>query len=293
MRLLKLRRFKLTILFMVTLEILIVGCGSQQATNEAPLTRAYRLIDAQRDDEAIEYLNKIIQNEPNQDYQVALASAYAHKAGVKIQKFASLVGDSKKISELPQELQFSDNKEKETTYKVDDFANALSGLLIKFSKVLTVYAAIPSVNSADSMYLEEAIKIMDSIEKPRPSDGIYRVILRVVQFKHFVAQEMVGPIGNGHQTANGCVLDLKSINYSVVKLGRILVNILDDLTLAIPSKAKELAGQRAQIADKTFSLTLVVTGTSVAGEASNAFIKHIVVEESFGKLLKCKDGVTH
>ncbi len=278
---------------MAPLILLAIGCGSQKSTNEAPLTRAYRLIDAQRDDEAIEYLDKIIQNEPNPEYQVALASAYAHKAGVRIQKFASLVGDAKKISELPHELQFTDNKDKETSFKVDDFAIALSSLLIKFSKVLTVYAAIPSVNAADSMYLEEAIKIMDSIEKPRPSDGIYRAILRVVQFKHFVAQEMVGPIGNGHQTANGCVLDLKSINYSVVKLGRILVNILDDLTLATPSKAKDLTGQRAQIVDKTFSLTLVVTGTSVAGEASNAFIKHIVVEESFGKLLKCKDGVTH
>lgn len=283
-----------TILLLLVASFLVTGgCAPQKSMNEAPLTRAYRLIDSQRDDEAIEYLNQLIQKDSNQDYQVALASAYAHKAGVKIQKFAGLVGDSQKISDLPQDLKLVDDKEKELTFKIDDFANNLSNLLVKYSKILTVYAAIPSVSSENSMYLEEAIKIMESIEKPRPSDAIYRAILRVVQFKHFVAQNLVGSIVDSQQVVKGCSLDLSAVNDSVVKLGHILVNILDDLAIANPSKAKDLAAQRAQIADETFSLTLVVTGTSVADEATNTFIKHVVVEESFGKLLKCKDGVVH
>ncbi len=282
---------KFSVLLLLVLALL-ASCAKQDSVQEAPLTRAYRLIDAQRDDEAIAYLEELIKDDPeSNDNKVALASAYAHKAKIKVQKFAGILVDSKKMSDISDTFAATDPS-KEMTFKVDDFANNLATLLLKYNKMLTVYAEIPSVADADEIYLEEAIFIMEAIEKPRQADGFYRSVLRAIQFKHLLATDLIGSISDTHQAGAGCSLDLTVMNTSVIMLAHLLMNIYDDMAIATPSKAKDLTSQKSKIADKTFSLTLIVTGMSVADEASNLFIKHMVIEEGFGKLLKCTDGDT-
>ena len=67
------------------------------------------------------------------------------------------------------------------------------------------------------------------------------------------------------------------------------MQILDDLKIATPSKAKSLEDQRAQIANSIFSLTLLDTSTSmnVTDDASMLFTQQIIAQQGFGKLLKC------
>lgn len=273
---------------------LVAGCSKPASVKEAPLTRAYRLIDAQDDGSAIEYLEQLLAGDPdNADIKVALASAYAHKAGFKVQRFANLIVDSKKISDISNSFNSGGDTNKELTFKVDDFANNFANLLLEYNKMLIVYSEVPSIKNEDEQFLDQAVLVMDSISQPRQEDAFYRAVLRAIQFKHFLAQDLIGSIGDTHRTGDGCSLDLSVVNTSIVKISHILMGVYDDMALATPSKAKDLTDQKSRLANETFSLTLFVTGMSVADEATNLFIKHMAIEEGFGKLLTCKDGTTN
>jgi hypothetical protein len=70
------------------------GCGKKTNKNEQDevVLKSYRLIDSDRADEAIELLeNHLSKDSTNNTYKSVLASAYAHKGGVKIQKFIPIV----------------------------------------------------------------------------------------------------------------------------------------------------------------------------------------------------------
>ena len=270
------------------------SCGQSKNVNETPINRAYRLIDEDRDQDAIAILLEQVEAHPDSaECKAALASAYAHHAGFKIQEFGNFFVDSKKMSDISDTFTGSNNKVEEIEFKVDDFALNFSNLLLKYSKMMSVYKDIPSIKKENEIYLEEAIKIMESIKAPRQSDGTYLAVLRAVQFKYFVAADLVGSIGNTQLVAGNCTLNLDAVTTSITKLGRLLMGVYDAMATANPSKLKQFNEQKAKIADQTFSLTLIVTGMSVADEASKLFVQHAVVEEGFGKLLTCKAEPTN
>ncbi len=99
---------RLACIFVCALSIFLnTGCGRHH-TAESTKVRAYRLIDAQRTDEAIALIEMALDKDPgNYEYKVVLASAYAHKAGFRIQRLISVMDHAKEMSGIkdPEKLQ--------------------------------------------------------------------------------------------------------------------------------------------------------------------------------------------
>lgn len=98
---------------------IISGCKKKsEGPSQGIVLKAYRLIDENRDDEAIDLLESELKRDPkNSEIKFILASAYAHKAGFKIQKLVPTINQTYNLKKL------SRKKIKEKPIKKDTLTN--------------------------------------------------------------------------------------------------------------------------------------------------------------------------
>jgi len=282
------RRNKIKILRAAFLSVLLVtGCGRPPKKAESPLTHAYRLIDANRDDEAIAYLSDLCNSKPgDHDCLVALASAYAHKSGMKVQKFVNVITMSKDLGAL--EFTFDSSAGKgENTDRADHSLRSAASLLAKLAQIMRVYTAVPTIKNDNIVYLDEAIRIMINLEHPRQVDALYRAVLRVLRLKHTFAEDVLG-IGTEAKLGADCTLDLSVMSDNLKALGFDLLDILDDLELANPSRAKTLDRDKKEIANDLDSATHALSSLTEIDEGTRMAFNELFIQQGFGKFLKCK-----
>lgn len=268
----------------------ISGCArsSSQRREESPLTHAYRLIDAHRDDEAIAYLTDLCGKQPSNDCFSALASAYAHKAGIRVQRFVGVLLTMKSAKNLS--LVFDSSPVKgEDSAKVDHSLDSVSTYLNHLTGILSIYSGIPEVSNTDNIYLDEAIRILDSLERPRQQDGLYRAILRVISFKHAFAEELIGP-GDQKNLGPACEVDFPLIQNSINDLDRRLLTIVDDLEIGNPSQKNSLDRLKIQVNNDAHGMAEALDAISKTDAAGVIYFKSLLIAQRFGKLLKCKGG---
>lgn len=143
----------------------LFGCSGKKSHSESNLTFAYRLIDAHKDDEAIAYLEGQCPDDSDDvSCRVALASAFAHKADIKIQRFVPIITTTKNIGSLNLEFD-SSQVDGEVSAKIDGSASHVASLLGKFAGILNVYTVIPTIKDEDAPFLEQAIRIMETLPR--------------------------------------------------------------------------------------------------------------------------------
>jgi hypothetical protein len=283
---------KITKLTVILLATLGVGCANKKDPQESKLTHAYRLIDAGKDDEAIAYLEAACpEGSEDNNCRAAMASAYAHKAEIKIQKFVPALTTTKTMGNLQLVFNSTQNQG-EISSQIDASMAHFSTLMSQFTGVLGVYASIPAVKDDLSPYLDQAIHILETLKNPSPTVALYRAVLRVIYFKHTFAEEIVGA-GTKEKLGPECKLDLGLVNNSINDLGHTLIAILDDLALANPSRAKSLQNMQSQVASEMLALTSDLSSATVLDVAGSLYVKHLVLEQGFGKLLKCEESSAH
>jgi hypothetical protein len=271
------------------------GCAPKHANrSDSPLVTSYKLIDDKREDEAIFLLNQEIAKNPGDtpyaiSLKVAMASAYAHKAGFKVQKFAALLNVSKKGVEfsIKPAVHTSGTSSKEEA--VDDMIHAVGTLLASFNVIMDYYTAIPTVKPEDERYLDYAIRILDDIgDKLTPGQSLYRAVLKVVYLKNYLAAHVFADETQINLNLSSCNIDFKKLDKSLSKTAKVSIAILDDITKAQPSKAESFAKLRKQLAASSSDLTLVVTSASLLDETSKDFTKRAIVQAGLRNLLQCR-----
>ena len=84
-----------------------------------------------------------------------------------------------------------------------------------------------------------------------------------------------------------CELDLHRIQASAEKLGKLLIDIFTDIGSAVPDQKEVMSALSDATAVNLTNLTSVTLSAIVLDEASNIFLKQFVIQNGFGKLLKC------
>lgn len=266
------------------------GCSPRpQDPSKEKLLKASRLIDAGKPDEAISYLEKLIEQEPqNTDAKVALSSAYAAKAGIKVTSFAGMIINARSVENVMAEL--SKNAEPSTTPtgQVDEFLKKVSSLMSKASGVARIYVDIPEIRDDVYPYLLYAIEILEEQKDLKAEDKIFKVIMEIIVLKHMISTDLVVGIFQKDWYSQKCVLNFNKFNRSLIKTGKLVVAILEDLEVAHPSKAKELNELSGKIVSSISDLTSAATSITVLDEASQMFLKNAIISAGIGNLAECQ-----
>ncbi len=222
-----------------------LGCQKRRQSNEErTLVNAYKLIDAQRTDEAITLLELELERmDPRAPqfitYKMALGSAYAHKAGVKVQRFSKMLKIGKIDIKFNNTIKVDDKKVSKPE-AVDNFLKSFAKLIVDISKLTGVYTAIPTVHPDDEKYLVYSLSIMDSLppERITPGDSLYRAVIRVIYLKHYLATRIFDDGVPVELEVESCQVNFDRINESLQRLTKTSELILTDLMQAQPKKAK-------------------------------------------------------
>ena len=280
---------KVTLILSLAVSTLF-GCGAKNESQQNDtVLKAYRLIDEQRTDEAIELLEtSLTQNPSNSEYKAVLASAYAHKAGIKIQKLVPAINQSGNLKKMNDKLpEIGSNKS--TTDKVNDGALSIAMLLTRFAGFFEAYASVPVVTKDQATYLTHAIYLLNDIgSQMKQEDVLYRAVLEVVLFKHILAEELIGefvsPQTKDEQT---CRIDLGNVNDTIVKLGKLMIDIYNDIGFANPKQAGDMKKMAEQTSDSVTNITIATTTVTVLDEAATIFLRQAAIQNGFGKIIKC------
>ncbi len=283
-------RFLRMLLILVLVSTGLIACGKDKDKNAESdvIVKAYRLIDEQRTDEAIQLLEDELRRTPeNYHLKVVLSSAYAHRAGIKMQtlfpamrELRKIKGFGKKSSSTPRRP--GDPRPPQNTIAV----LAIAKLMNQYAGVIEAFTSIPTVNASQRQSLEHAINLLGRLDSDiLPEDAIYRAVLRVVLFKNTVTQNLMGDVPSA--STGTCRVDFGSAGDTIVTLGRLLVDIYVDVAIANPKNRKDLERRSTQVTEVTEAMTSTLAGFSMADEATRMFMSEALIENGFGRLIKC------
>lgn len=293
--------------FFIFLSFLLMSCSQKTERDEKSelILTSYRLIDENRTDEAIYLLEESLVETP-EDYalNVTLASAYAHKAGFRVQKLVPIFSQVKKIENL-KKLRKKKNEERAkeqsegtdvsgSKIRVDkeiknDFFSSAADLMNYFSSYLSIYSAIPSISSEDAVYLEHSILLLDELqERIAPPDAIYRVVLNTVRLKYLIETKLVKEFARDNSAGGTCRVSVGKLSQDIIDISHVLIDIVTDLAFVHPKKEIELLAMRTDISNATSNLTLGLNSLIVLDEASRTFLQRSFIQQGFGNILECK-----
>ena len=321
-----------------------LGCSRHRAP-ETTSVRAYRLIDAQRTDEAITLLEASLDKDPNNyDYKVILASAYAHKAGFRIQRLISVMDHIKEMSAIkdPEKLPVQNLKDENTKgsgieaknnpskssnappttgaetpasshselansakeqdsisqgQRVDHALSQLNVMLNRFNAATSIYESVPSIRNDELIYLRQAIEILNDLgSEIKQPEALYRGALRIVLFKHILAENLVGevvaqgftfdaessPASNKH-----CNINAAELNDAIILLGQTLIGVFTDMSIANPKNGKDMMRLADSTAGLISQMTLTTTTLVALNDVSSVVFKQTLLQNGFGKLIRC------
>lgn len=256
---------------------------------EGPVLKADRLIDAHRTDEAIVFMEEQVRTHPeNPDYVVTLASAYASKAGVRVQRLMKTIDIAKKYKpQLKKRIESSPSLH-EKDKKTDLWIGQALRLLINFESYMRVYQSVPVIDQEHVVYLNQAISLLDGLgSKPRPSDALYRAILRIL----LVKSQLNGLFSTSSeimvQTDTSCAINTQKINDRMTEIGQNLIYVYQDLGVAQPDKAKTYKNEIDRITNAVANLTTLNDSAIILNDAIKAVFNQTLLQSGLGTDLKC------
>lgn len=263
----------------------LAACAKKAEPQIDRITEAYRLIDAQRDDEAIALLEKVLQDEPNnREAKVTLASAYAHKAGFKIQAFWGMV-DSARRKEI-------------ATLKLEGNPNSAPAKFIMYLRATLTFARamenLPELDAKKYSYLEYGLGILDGIDpkEKKPSDHILSALYRLVIFKARVGWMYTASSFTAKDDKGQCNLIVERLADGVLDSARLLEKITFDLSYAFPKEQIELQNSRKRLASFTQNLALQLDTLGVIDDAFKITFKNGMMQRGLGELVQCSGDAT-
>lgn len=261
----------------------LAACSKGRVKRTDVVSRAYQMIDAQQPDQAIKLLERALEDEPeNKSYKTVLASAYAHRAGFKVQKLVPILKQAQDFQRLQGNKEPGDGKVKAVAFDLGSLVN-------KSSALAQVFDSIPNVAVERLPDLQHAISILADLgPEINPSDAIYKAILEIILFKHYLVENLLGenPAAT-NQALERCQIQVNLFVETFQVLASLLQEIYVDLRIAHPGQTATF--DRLSEETKTAVETALTTahGVSQLDKNSLFFLKVTVLKAGFGKVLKC------
>lgn len=281
------------LVFAAVLMLSHTSCSKSEKREESDSLKAARLIDSNRTDEAISLLEGKRKLLPGSvELHLALASAYAHKAGISFPKIFAAIKNSEEIKDGIFEAG--------QTKDIGTHSEAVDNEILRAVQILTTMSAtlrsveqIPRIDKAHFNFLLKAIEIINQVDKDlQPKDLVYRLILQIIAFKHVFFEEVIGQISARIDADELCTLNLFSWQDSVLDSGKLLLDIYNDMERIEPTKEKieNMAELKNRTKDAILSLTRGAENLTLIDSAMEAFGRQGIVKNDLGKFLKCGDG---
>lgn len=263
----------------------LVACQEKPRVTRVDVTsRAYRLIDAQKPTEAIQLLESALQKEPdNRTYRMALASAYAHRAGFKIQKLIPVLYKAQAYQNLQQ------SQLDPAGPSIKPLAFNAAQLVDRTHALSQVFASIPAVSQENSEDLIQAIDTMKELgPELLPEEAIYKVVLQVILFKHYLELSLLGPSpAQNPAQLEKCRIDTQSFTESFQQVSELLLDIYQDLGMAHPSQIPTLQRLTEETQKSRVEILKTANSFNSMDKNSQLFLKISLVKLGFGLVLKC------
>jgi len=295
--------------------LIFSGCKKNNQPKEDSIVKAYRLIDQQRTNEAIDLLESDLKTDPNNnEMKFVLASAYAHKAGIKIQKLVPIItqlekfrGFKNKKANVKKEFDYNQldqnkknivNKENSISSstqinssgekQINKLAITASNFFGRMSSILETYAAIPSVSTYQVEFIKHAISLINSIgTQVNQEQALYRALLEVILFKYLMDEIVTDETIDTSIIENQrCIINQDKLNESITLLGNLVIDINKDMALANPKHAEHLVKMNKDINQQ---ITQFPTSLNSMDNASASIMKRMAIENGLGKLIKCTE----
>lgn len=271
-----------------------------QEADESVVLRSYRLIDEQRTDEAITLLESELKSDPlNYDYKAVLASAYAHKAGFRIQKLIPLFSIIEKLTKANQyfvktnshsgDSDLTEDQKKDLAKKSEVTSRKLSTAVLKISHVFEAFDSIPIFDNQQIVFLNYAISILESFhEKIKPEDTVYKVLLKILKLKFTMNQNVSFDSENTLAALPNCKIDLKQLDSYIQDIGLEVSGILSDVSTVNKDKAEEINKLKLDIEASIDKFKSVANQVDQLDDISSALLKKALFQTDLGALAKCQ-----
>jgi hypothetical protein len=291
----KLNRATALLIGMLSAVLALSGCGRGQGDkSDDKVVTAYKLIDAGRDEEAVAMLEDELTRLPGKGAEhnrltVVLASAYAHRAGFKVQRLAKVFAAGKNKVKFDVGLKLDNNPKFTKEESVDRFLAGVSVFFASIANLNGYYTAVPNIRPDKVKYLEFAVRLLDSIdnEEIEQGDALYRAVLKTVYLKYYIANNVVGIKQVADINLASCSVDFDKTAVALKEIGRILIDVLGDLGRAQPSKSPDYVKQQYKVSAAVGDLTSISTSVSLVDEVTMRTVKRTLVQTGLQNLLKC------
>lgn len=264
------------------------GCRKHDSPNEEDLKwRVYRLIDDDREDEAILLLEDEIARRDLQDnsgkdhspvtmeYRTILASAYAKKAGLNFKVFIRSFSLIKQSQEMMQwNLKWSESSFK-SEEKSDEISLTLMRTLFQIQNLERALTAIPEVSKDKAYYLEKSFVILSGVPDLREANKVYFALLHLVKIKRIIYQEIRPKISRLKYCEPFFTL-LRDDLLLVLELSTKLLDLIMKVQTKEKSKIEELKNKIQSLVPHVRSLQTEVIRTQLQKMIDNDFWPQIL-----------------
>jgi hypothetical protein len=248
------RALILSFLVIFAAVFLFSACTAQKdiRANEDPLEQAYQKIDKGDYDAAISDLERLVKSDPRPETKQGLASAYAARAGLKIQNYSAFISSFKAplittetikkspiISEIKKYLDKADQQTvSRRTEELEKIVKTLASIELWFERL----EKLPIISGEQRDDLERALVVLD--QGDTPGLRLYRAILGLVAIRSDVAEGFTSwnTVSTRLQANQSklCAVDLKEFALWGSAVIRRLSYTVSDVSVAFPSKKPTL-----------------------------------------------------
>ncbi len=280
---------KVTVRFIFLILTIIMSITSSscqrkdKSESEDVVLKSYRLIDENRADEAITLLEAELKITPDSyDFRSILASAYAHKAGFKIQKLAPLVTIAKKLSSL--KIKKEENLKNESHKSLDS-----SQSILKLNYAFEVFDTIPVILPEKIVYLDYAIHLLNSLDtKIRTEDVVYRALLKVLRLKYKISAKISVNANSNFSSNPTCKADLSGLDEYVQSVAKEFLSLIDDVKAANPDQKEKLDILSQDVEESISSFKKVANPADQLDDVASALLKQTLLQSNLGAFIKCQ-----
>ena len=272
--------------------VLLSSCQRQEPKTETNIIRAYKLIDANRADEAIILLEDMSAKEPkNREILVALASANASFAGINVPSLYPAIDRAvlqETFKKLQQEVDALSALQSAGFYKPLDGFTRHWTLMFKFlSSYIDTFRDLPFIPASKSKFLFEAISILQSISDKTRGQALFSAVLRVLYLKRELTENLIPMVltGNSDET---CKLNFKSIGVIAEYLRVSGAEIASDLGAAYPAQSKDFQANAKNLEQLSTLIQTMTSSENMLTDAAAIMAVRIGIEESLGKVIQCR-----
>lgn len=212
------------LLFASVFALLSCQTKEQPVTRESRLSDGHKLIDQGRYDEAVSYFKKLLHEDPHPHVKMALASAYAGRAGIRIEKIYSFVVLRNFQTEIVPLEGLSLDRQTQSLVK-------------SLSQYAQYWKKVPLLSQEGRQDISAAVSVLE--QETNSGARLYSAVLRVVLLKSVVEQGLQS--WNQVRKHSLCSDQLQPYFQWMIELTDTLILVLQDLQRAFPEQKNEYA----------------------------------------------------